>query len=36
MKELYTKPVSEIETFKAVDIMTASGPGIDDSDIGEI
>ena len=35
MKELYTKPVSEIETFKAVDIMTASG-GIDDSDMGEI
>lgn len=36
MKELYTKPVSEIDTFKTVDIMTASQQGIDDSDIGEI
>lgn len=36
MKELYTKPVSEIDTFKAVDVMTASQGGIDDTDYGEI
>lgn len=35
MKELYTKPVSLVEEFKTVDVLTVSG-GIDDSDKGEI
>lgn len=31
MKELYTKPVVEVETFDAADVLTASGTitGID-------
>lgn len=27
MKEMYTKPVSQVEEFQAMDVMTASGPG---------
>lgn len=32
MKELYTKPVSDIQEFKTVDVVTTSGfiPGKDD------
>ena len=34
MKEIYTKPMSEIEEFKTVDVVTTSGteiiPGGDD------
>lgn len=26
MKEMYTKPMAEIEEFKAVDVLTASEP----------
>lgn len=29
MKEMYTKPVSELEKFGAVEVMTASGTGGD-------
>ena len=29
MKELYTKPVSELEKFENVDVLTASPTGID-------
>lgn len=27
MKEIYTKPVVEVELFKAVEILTVSTPG---------
>lgn len=32
MKELYTKPMAEVEEFKTVDVITTSGPagGIED------
>ena len=29
MKELYTKPVAEVEEFEAIDILTASEGGIE-------
>ena len=29
MKELYTKPVSELEKFENVDVLTASPTGIE-------
>lgn len=29
MKELYTKPVAEVEEFEAIDILTTSGGGIE-------
>lgn len=32
MKELYTKPMAEIEEFKTVDVITTSG--LEDTDVG--
>lgn len=29
MKEIYSKPVSKIEEFSAVEVLTASGIGIE-------
>lgn len=26
MKEIYTKPMAEVEEFKTVDVVTTSGP----------
>lgn len=30
MKELYTKPQADVETFATVDVITTSGGDIDD------
>lgn len=34
MKELYTKPVVELDEFEAVDVMTASGENTGNIDNG--
>lgn len=34
MKDIYTKPVSEITEFKTVDVVTTSGGNIDQGDLG--
>lgn len=36
MKELYTKPMAEVEEFKTVDVFTDSytGNGIEDTNVG--
>ncbi len=38
MKEMYTKPVSQVEEFQAMDVMTTSGwtGGIEQGDGGEL
>ncbi len=30
MKEVYTKPQADVETFAAIDVITTSGGDIDD------
>ena len=34
MKELYTKPLSQIDEFKTYDVVTTSTTGRDDGDAG--
>lgn len=35
MKELYTKPMSQIDEFKTTDVVTTSSPNIGQTEGGE-
>lgn len=36
MKEMYSKPVSQVEEFKAMDVMTTSTPWFGGIEQGEV